>query len=144
MQLNELKRAVPQKTEKRVGRGGSRGKTAGRGTKGQKARAGHRIFPQVREQLKKLPKLRGYRQKSIQEKPLPVNLDALEIFFATGDTVNPKVLLERRVVRYRKGETPRVKILGTGALTKKLNITGCTVSTSAREKIEKIGGTITP
>lgn len=143
MQLNELKRITPQKDEKRVGRGGKRGKTSGRGTKGQKARAGHKIFPQVREQLKKLPKLRGYRQKSIQDKPLPVNLDALEMFFAAGDAVNPKVLIERGVIRYRKGETPRVKVLGTGELTKKLNVSGCTISTAAREKIEKAGGTVT-
>lgn len=143
MQLNDLKRVTPQKSEKRVGRGGKRGKTSGRGTKGQKARAGHKIFPQVREQLKKLPKLRGYRQKSIQDKPLPVNLDALEMFFAAGDTVNPKVLLERGVIRARRGETPKVKVLGTGELTKKLNVAGCAISTSAREKIEKVGGTVT-
>ena len=142
MQLSELQRANPNKREKRVGRGGSRGKTSGRGTKGQKARAGHRIFPQVREQLKKLPKLRGYRQKSIQEKPLPVNVRALEVTFTSGDTVSPKILIERGVIRYRKGETPRVKILAQGELTKKLTLAGCMVSASAREKIEKAGGTI--
>ena len=59
MQLHELKRATPNKTAKRVGRGGGRGKTSGRGTKGQKARAGHSIRPDIREQLKKIPKLRG-------------------------------------------------------------------------------------
>jgi ribosomal protein L19E len=57
---------------KRVGRGGGRGKTSGRGTKGQKARAGHRIMPAIREQLKKLPKMRGRGVgglRSIQDKP---------------------------------------------------------------------------
>ena len=142
MQLNELQRATPRKYEKRVGRGGSRGKTAGRGTKGQKARAGHRIRPDVREQLKKLPKLRGYAQKSIQEKPLVVNVEDLETAFAAGERVNPAVLLERGVVRYRKGKKPTVKILGGGELAKKLTVSGCAVSASAREKIEKAGGTI--
>jgi large subunit ribosomal protein L15 len=142
MQLNQLQRKTPHQKAQRVGRGGSRGKTSGRGTKGQKARAGHRIFPQVREQLKKLPKLRGYKQRSIQEKPLPVNLDALQKNFAAGDTINPKILVERGLVRYRKGEVPAVKILGQGEITKKFAITGCAISSSAREKIEKAGGTI--
>lgn len=142
MQLHQLQRVTTSKREKRVGRGGSRGKTSGRGTKGQKARAGHRIMPAIREQLKKLPKLRGYKQKSIQDKPLVVNVGSLETFFAAGDTINPTVLLERGVVRGRKGEVPVVKILGDGELNKKLTIAGCVVSAAARTKIEKVGGTI--
>lgn len=142
MQLHQLQRVTTSKREKRVGRGGSRGKTSGRGTKGQKARAGHRIMPAIREQLKKLPKLRGYKQKSIQDKPLVVNVGSLETFFAAGDTINPTVLLERGVVRGRKGEVPVVKILGDGELNKKLTVAGCVVSAAARTKIEKVGGTI--
>lgn len=142
MQLNELQRVTTRKYEKRVGRGGKRGKTSGRGTKGQKARAGHRIMPAIREELKKLPKLRGYKQKSIQDKPLVVNVATLEMFFGAGDTVNPRVLIERGVVRARKGATPVVKILGDGELNKKLNLSGCKVSTAARTKIEKAGGTV--
>lgn len=144
MQLNELQRVTPRKYGKKVGRGGKRGKTSGRGTKGQKARAGHRIFPQVREQLKKLPKLRGYKQKSIQDKPLVVNVGSLEVAFAPNDTVNPKVLLERGLIRSRRGsKKPMVKILGDGELTKKLNVSGCVISAPARVKIEKAGGSIT-
>ena len=135
MQLNELQRVTPRKYGKKVGRGGKRGKTSGRGTKGQKARAGHRIFPQVREQLKKLPKLRGYKQKSIQDKPLVVNVGSLEVAFAPNDTVNPKVLLERGLIRSRRGsKKPMVKILGDGELTKKLNVSGCVVSASRARK----------
>lgn len=142
MQLNLLQRTRANKSEKRVGRGGGRGKTSGRGTKGQKARAGHRIRPDVREKVKKLPKLRGYQFKSIQTKPLVLNVAALEKTFAAGDTVNPRVLIERGLLDVRKGTLPSVKILGDGELSKKLTISGCVVSGSAKEKIEKAGGTI--
>jgi len=142
MQLHELKRKTPQQAQKRVGRGGGRGKTSGRGTKGQKARAGHSIMPAIREILKKLPKRRGYNQKSIVAKPSVVNIEAIEKVFASGDAVNPKTLLERGMVRGRKGVTPLVKILGTGDVTKKFTVSGCTVSGSAKAKIEKAGGSV--
>jgi large subunit ribosomal protein L15 len=141
MQLHELKRATPQKSEKRVGRGGGRGKTSGRGTKGQKARAGHSIMPAIREQLKKLPKLRGRGVgglRSIQSKPSVVNVALLEKMFASGDAISPKVLAERGATR----DGGAVKILGDGELTKKLSISGCSVSASARAKIEKAGGSV--
>lgn len=141
MQLHELKRATPNKRQKRVGRGGGRGKTSGRGTKGQKARAGHSIMPAIREQLKKLPKLRGRGisgLRSIQMKPSVVNLSLLEKMFAANDTVSPKTLIEHGAVR----TAGLVKILGDGELTKKLTISGCAVSMSARTKIEKAGGSV--
>ena len=138
MQLNELKRATPNKREKRVGRGGGRGKTSGRGTKGQKARAGHSIMPAIREQLKKLPKRRGYSFKSIQMKASVVNVALLEKMFAAGDTISPKVLIERGAVR----QSGVVKILGDGEITKKFVISGCSISAAARAKIEKAGGSI--
>ncbi len=145
MQLHELQRKTPNKTEKRVGRGGVRGKTSGRGTKGQKARAGHSIRPDIREKLKKLPKLRGRGIQgliSIQAKPLVVNIGSLERLFAAGDVVNPKTLLERGLIRTRKGANPVVKILADGELTKKLTVAACVVSKSAKEKIEKAGGSV--
>lgn len=147
MQLNDLKRKTENKGSKRVGRGNAsgKGKTSGRGTKGQNARAGHKKRPEIREQLKKIPKLRGRgvnSLKSIQDKPAVVNLSSLEALFAANETVTVATLLERGVVRARKGETPVVKILGGGELTKKLTISGCTVSGSAREKIEKSGGSV--
>jgi large subunit ribosomal protein L15 len=145
MQLNQLQRKTENKTEKRVGRGGIRGKTSGRGTKGQNARAGHKKRPDVREKIKKLPKLRGRGiagLKSIQEKPMVVNVALLEKIFTAGDTVNPTVLVERGVLQVRKGTTPTVKVLGDGAITKKLVVSGCVVSKSAKEKIEKAGGSI--
>ena len=142
MQLHNLQRKTTNKSVKRVGRGGGRGKTSGRGTKGQNARAGHKKRPDVREKLKKLPKLRGYAFNSIEPKPAVINLSVLESMFAAGDVINPVTLRERGAVRGRKGVARAVKILGDGELTKKLVITGCTVSASAKTKIEKAGGTV--
>lgn len=142
MQLNQLKRKTPNKVHKTVGRGGKRGKTSGRGTKGQKARAGHRIRPEVRDVIKKLPKLRGYRNTSIEDKVEVVNVSALEKYFSAGDTVTARDLAARGAVRSRRGRTPNVKILGTGEITKKLTLTGVTVSASAKQKIEAAGGSV--
>lgn len=147
MQLHELKRKTPQKGSKRIGRGraSGKGKTAGRGTKGQNARAGHKKRPEVREQLKKIPKLRGrgvHGLTSIQTKPSVVNVSILESMFAAGDTVTPATLHERGAVQARRGKRAVVKILGDGELTKKLVVSGCAVSSSAREKIEKAGGSV--
>lgn len=142
MQLHNLQRSTPYKRGKRVGRGGSRGKTSGRGTKGQKARAGHKILPAIREILKKLPKKRGYRSPSIQEKRPVVNVGVLGRVFVSGSTVTPAILLERGVLSPRRGKVPRVKILGDGELDKKLNVSGCEVSASARSKIEAAGGVV--
>jgi large subunit ribosomal protein L15 len=147
MQLHELKRKTPQKASKRIGRGraSGKGKTSGRGTKGQNARSGHKKRPEVREQLKKLPKLRGRGINgltSIQSKPSVVNISVLESMFAAGDAVNPATLQERGVVQARRGKKAVVKILGDGEITKKLAVTGCSVSASAREKIEKAGGSV--
>jgi large subunit ribosomal protein L15 len=144
MQLHDLQRQNPYRDTKRVGRGrgSGKGKTSGRGTKGQNARAGHKKRPDVREKLKKLPKLRGYNFATIQIKPTVINVSALEAMFTAGDTVNPKTLHERGLIRTRRGKMPVVKLLGDGDLTKKIIVAGCTVSQSARQKIEKAGGTI--
>lgn len=145
MQLHELKRASEHKKPKRVGRGGGRGKTSGRGTKGQNARAGHKKRPEIREILKKLPKRRGRGIAgllSIQSKPLVVNISSIEKAFTAGETITPKLLLEHGLVRARKGTAPSVKILGDGELTKKFTFSGVVVSSSAKEKIEKAGGSI--
>jgi large subunit ribosomal protein L15 len=141
MQLNTLKRKTKNKKKKLVGRGGTRGKTSGRGTKGQNARAGHKKRPEIRDMIKKLPKLRGYRFNSTEQKPAPVNVGALNIF-DNGATIKPIDLLKSDLIRRKGGKLPMVKILGTGELSKKLTIEGCVVSASARAKIEKAGGTI--
>lgn len=141
MQLHTLKRENPNKKARQVGRGGTRGKTSGRGGKGQTARAGNKRRPELRDIIKKIPKLRGYRDKSFEKKSLPVNLDSLNIF-ENGDTVTKAILLEKKLIKKVGGVLPSVKILARGELTKKLIITGCLVSKSAQTKIEKAGGEI--
>lgn len=141
MQLHTLKREHPNKKAKQVGRGGTRGKTSGRGGKGQTARAGNKRRPQMRDIIKKMPKLRGYRFSSPSIKASPVNVSSLNVFGA-GEIVNPKSLFEKNLVRKLGGVLPKVKILGNGDLTVKVSIEGCFVSGSARAKIEKAGGSI--
>jgi large subunit ribosomal protein L15 len=145
MQLNQLQPSTKPKRKKRVGRSGPHGKTSGRGTKGQKARAGHRIRPEIRDIIKKLPKLRGrgkHVNKSIEGSSTPVNLEVLERAFNAGEEVNPHSLVSHSVISARGGRMPRVKVLGKGKLTKKLIVSGCLVSNSAKESIEKVGGSV--
>lgn len=142
MQLHEVRPIHKQKKRKRVGRGGKRGTYSGRGIKGQKARAGSRLKPAIREFIKKYPKLRGYKFKPVEEKPTVVNVGTLDKKFKQGQVVNPKILLERGLIRRIKGKIPDVKILGKGKITKTLVIKECEFSKAAREKIEKAGGQI--
>jgi len=148
MQLHELKPTQAKKTAKRIGRGGKRGKTSGRGMKGQTARAGNSTRPEMRELIKKLPKLRGHGKNRAQTvnnervKPTVVNVSELEVAFSAGAEVTPATLVAAGVVASRRKKAPAVKILGTGEITKKLAVSGCEVSTSAREKIEKAGGSV--
>ncbi len=147
MQLTSLSPRTKNKKNAPVGRGGKRGKTSGRGGKGQTARAGHHIRPEVRDLIKKLPKRRGHgknRARSVKVNRIAtsaVNLAALEASYKAGETVSPASLLARDLVRRAKGRAPVVKILGTGELSKALVIKGCTLSVSAREAISKAGGT---
>ncbi len=148
MQLHQLQPKTIQKTAKRVGRGGKRGKTSGKGGKGQTARAGGRPRPEMRDIIKRLPKLRGFgknRASTVNnERALPtvVNLAILNTTFESGDTVSPQTLVARKVVRTQSGKAPVIKILGNGELTKKITLSGCVYSASAKEKIEKAGGSV--
>jgi ribosomal protein L15 len=67
MQIHNLKRIHKNKKDRIVGRGGKHAKTSGRGGKGQTARAGNKRRPELRDIIKKLPKMRGYQFKSIQK-----------------------------------------------------------------------------
>jgi large subunit ribosomal protein L15 len=146
MQLHQLQPKTVRKSAKRIGRGGKRGKTSGKGGKGQTARAGGRPRPEMRDIIKRIPKLRGHgknRARTVNnERVLPtvVNLSVLEAAFVAGDTVSPQTLHAKNLVKLEKGKMPQVKILGTGEVTKKLTISGCTFSASAKTKIEKVGG----
>ena len=129
----------------KVGRGGKRGKTSGRGTKGQLARSGRKLRPELRDLIKKIPKLRGRGKNSflsIQIKPAVVNVGALETHFKDGDKVTPATLEQKGVIKHYKGRNQKIKILGSGELTKKLNIVACLVSETAKQAIEKAGGSV--
>jgi large subunit ribosomal protein L15 len=147
MQLNSLLPRTKNKKNAPVGRGGKRGKTSGRGGKGQTARAGHHIRPEVRDLIKKLPKRRGHgknRARTVKTNRIAVsavNLDALELNYKAGETVSPATLLAKGLVRRAKGRAPAVKILGTGSLTKALAVTGCTLSATALAAVTAAGGT---
>jgi large subunit ribosomal protein L15 len=71
-----------------------------------------------------------------------INLALLEELFATGDTVSPESLAEKGVISSAKAKSQRVKILGAGELTKKLSVSNCLISESAKNAIEKVGGSI--
>ncbi len=142
MQTHNVKRNTPQKKHVQLGRGGRHGKTSGRGGKGQTARAGAKLRPAMRDAIKKIPKLRGYRFASIQTRSLPVNLAALEAAFTAGERVTPETLVAKKVVNTKNGKTHPIKILGLGTLSKKLVVAGCQVSESAKSAIEKAGGSV--
>lgn len=147
MQMNTLKAKSKRVTSARVGRGGTRGKTSGRGMKGQNARAGHKKRPEMRDILKKLPKRRGHgknRSRTVRPQVIyaPVNLAALEKAFSAGDSVSPLSLREKGIVGTRGGYILPVKLLGTGTLTKKLTCIDCFASESAKKAIEAVGGSV--
>ena len=145
MELHELKPTEgTNKKAYRKGRGHAtgNGKTAGRGHKGQNARAGTSKRPEMRDIIKKLPKKRGYRFKSFQERPAVVNLDLIEKNFSDGDKVNPVTLLEKSLIEKNKGKLPTVKILSRGDIKKKVVVSDCLFSKSAKDLIEKVGGEV--
>ncbi|HEU5268519.1 MAG TPA: 50S ribosomal protein L15 [Jatrophihabitans sp.] len=143
MKVHHLKPAPGAKTPKtRVGRGeGSKGKSAGRGTKGSKAR--NQISPgfeggQMPIHMR-LPKLKGFHNRFRTEYQV-VNLHRLAELFPQGGSVSPEVLAEAGAVR---AGLP-VKVLGTGELAGvKLDVTAHAFSASAAEKIAAAGGSTT-
>lgn len=145
MQNNNLKRKTPNKKKRTVGRGGKHAKTSGRGTKGQNARAGHKKRPEIRDFIKRIPKLRGRGKNintSIATKPIVIKLSVLNKLCKNGDTVSPATLVKHNLVKNFGGVTPKIKILGGGDFDKKLIFEGCHVSTSVKEAIIKAGGSI--
>ncbi len=143
MRLHELKpKQGATRGRKRVGRGISagQGKTAGKGHKGQKTRSGDRTMPPFFEGGHtpfhlRIPK-RGFINPTRVEFT-PVNVGRLEKLFEEGEEVSPEALAKRGLCS--KGDL--VKILGDGELTKRLIVKAHAFSRSAKEKIEKAGGT---
>ena len=142
MQIHELKPKHKNKDKKRVGRGGKKGTYSGKGNKGQKSRAGRKMVPIIRELIKRYPKLKGYRSFVLDEYSAVVNLKTLEKTSKDGETINPENLIKKGIISRMKGRNPKIKILGTGKLTKKLIVENCKTSKSAKEAIEKAGGSI--
>ncbi|MFA5228574.1 MAG: uL15m family ribosomal protein [Candidatus Paceibacterota bacterium] len=141
MQLHELKRNTTFKDKKKIGRGGKKGTYSGKGQNGQKSRAGANFQPIIRTWIKKYPKLRGYNF-NITKQYSVIDVSVLEKNFEEKEVINPKILTDDRIVRRVDGKLPMIKILGKGEIKKPLIIEGCLVSKSAKEKIEKAGGTV--
>lgn len=137
MQLHQIRPRKKLKKSKRIGRGGKRGSYSGRGVKGQKSRAGHRIKPELKKDIMKMPKLRGVKNKPKKPKSTPVNLENLERKFAEKEVVNKTNLFKKGII---KNKVLRIKILGKGEIKKPLSFEGVEVSKSAKEKIIKSGG----
>ena len=143
--LNNIKPA-PGSThkKKRVGRGpgSGLGKTAGRGHKGQKSRSGYSSRPgfeggQMPLQ-RRLPK-RGFTN-IFKKQWIEISLAKIEEFFNAGDEVTPEVLHERGLIKKAKHD---LVILGTGEISKGLNISAHRFTKTAKDKIEKAGGSAT-
>src|SRR5215210_1929895 len=130
--------------KKRVGRGpgSGLGKTAGRGNKGQKSRSGYSSksgFEGGQMPLqRRLPK-RGFTN-IFKKEWLEISLAKLEENFNAGDEVTPEILHERGLIKKAKHD---LVILGSGEVTKSLTISAHRFTKTAREKIEKAGGSVT-
>jgi large subunit ribosomal protein L15 len=142
IKLHDLRPAPGSKTKRtRVGRGeGSKGKTAGRGTKGTKARKG---VPATFEggQMPihmRLPKLKGFRNRFRIEYEI-VNVGDINRLFPQGGSIGVDELVANGAVR----KNSLVKVLGDGKLTVKVDVTAHKFSGSAREKITAAGGSAT-
>ena len=141
MQIHQIKRKTQRKRSIKVGRGGKRGKTSGRGTKGQKARSGRKLRPEMRDIIKRLPKLRGYQFNSFQKRPFVINIGEIDKNFADGSTIDLEALIDKGLAPSRAKKTG-VKILADGDFSKKVVFSGFVFSEKAKEKIEHAGGKI--
>ncbi|MDR2643892.1 MAG: 50S ribosomal protein L15 [Planctomycetaceae bacterium] len=138
-------KAKASRKRRRVGRGtgSGRGKTSQRGHKGQGSRSGSSMSPIFEggqmPLVRRIPK-RGFNNKTFADKVVAVNVGDLDLSFAANDAVDPDKLTEKKIVRKT---FDKVKILGNGKISIKLNVIAHAFSKSAKEKIEQAGGTIT-
>ncbi len=142
LKVHHLRPAPGAKTPKtRVGRGeGSKGKSAGRGTKGTKSRyaVSERFEGGAMPMHMRLPKLRGFKNPFRTEYQV-VNLDRLQVLFPEGGAVSVQALVEKGAVR----QGHPVKVLGTGEITVPVQVEAHRFSATAKEKIEAAGGSVT-
>lgn len=140
VQLHTLQPRTPRIKTQRIGRGGKRGKTSGKGTKGQLARSGRKLRPELRDIIKKLPKRRGRGKSaftSTVDKPQVVNLVMLDHAFEAGATISPETLLQKGLIRRIGGKFPKVKILAKGTLSKKFKFEKVLFSEGAKAAVDK-------
>ena len=133
------------KKPKRVGRGSSSGlrTTAGKGNKGQQSRSGGKTY--VGFEGGQMPLYRRIARKGFSNYPFKkeyvcINVELLETKFNDGETVNKDSLIEKGFISSKSNSM--VKVLGNGEITKKLTVEVDKVSASAKEKIEKAGGSV--
>lgn len=140
MQLHQLQPKYKVKKKKRIGRGGKRGTYSGKGQKGQKSRAGHRIRPAERDLIQRLPKFRGFKFKSIKSKPVILNIGDLARKIKSN-IINRQALLEAGLIRK---SDKKIKILGPkkGAINQAFQIEGLEVSKKLKNTIESAGGRV--
>lgn len=148
MNLHRLPK-IGKKKKRRIGRGyGSMrgGHTVGRGTKGQKSRTGYKapgkVFEGGQNYLsRRIPKLRGFSRKFIlaRKQDFVINIEDLDDI-PSGTKITEDFL--RKAFSVSKSKKARFKILGAGDIKKKINIVGIETTKTAKQKIEKAGGTV--
>jgi large subunit ribosomal protein L15 len=144
MKLHELQPKQAKKSKLRKGQGnGGKGTFAGRGCKGQNSRAGGGVrlgFEGGQTPLiQRMPKKRGFRSPNRIEAQ-PINVEVLELHYKDGEKVSLETLLEKKVINKNNS---KVKILGEGELTKKLEISAeLLISKVAKAIVEKAGGKV--
>lgn len=147
MKLHELKSRKQIKPKKRIGRGGKRGTFSGRGTKGQKSRAGRRIRKSERDLILRLPKKRGFRNKPKSPKPVILNLRELNSKLKNTAQEMAAVKIIDRIFLEKLNLIPsgyrgEIKILGSGDSIAGLTFKGLKFSKSAKAKVEKSGNQV--
>ena len=144
MKLNELSPSVPKKNRKRIGRGNSSGwgKTAGKGSNGQKSRAGGGVKPYFEGGqmpiYRRVPK-RGFSNTIFNKEYTVISLSFLNDNFEDGEVVSLETLFNKCLIK--KGRDG-VKVLGNGELNKKLTVKVHKISKSAKAAVEAKGGTV--
>ena len=143
--LNTIEKIIKKKIRVGRGIGSGKGKTSGRGIKGQKSRSGVAINSFEGGQMplyRRLPK-RGFNPIK-RVKVAKINLEKIQLFIEnktikSSDTINAELLKKLKIINKN---CKKLKILGTGDIKEKINIEADLISKTAKEKLEKIGGTI--
>lgn len=138
MQLHQISSKNRRLRKKRIGRGGKRGTYSGKGQKGQKARAGHKIRPAQHDLIMRTPKLRGFKNKP-KKKVVTAILNISDFARIEEKKINPEFLMGKKIIS--RG-TRIIKVLGTGNVVDAKEFSGILFSRAARKKIEDKGGVI--